>query len=148
MILGTSILVVDDDTEVRKTPSSILSEEGYSVEMRKSARPALSLLGYDRSDEKEKKGVWRVLSPFFNGPTPIPGFWSYARENFGEVTLQPGDMTDLQFILLGGSGSPWHSSSEIFRHFDCVRWLVRHIKLSITLSSLAPLRFHTRRFCV
>jgi DNA-binding NtrC family response regulator len=41
MILGTSILVVDDDTEVRKTLFSILNEEGYSVETAENGKQAI-----------------------------------------------------------------------------------------------------------
>jgi hypothetical protein len=41
-------------------------------------------------------------------------YQTYVHLNFGQLTLQPGDMTDLQFMLLGGSGSPWHSGLEIY----------------------------------
>jgi DNA-binding NtrC family response regulator len=39
-LLNESILVVDDDAEVRKTLSSILSEEGYSVETVENGKQA------------------------------------------------------------------------------------------------------------
>ena len=40
-LLNESILVVDDDTEVRKTLSSILFEEGYSVETVENGKQAI-----------------------------------------------------------------------------------------------------------
>jgi len=40
-LLNESILVVDDDTEVRKTLSSILFEEGYSVETVENGKEAI-----------------------------------------------------------------------------------------------------------
>jgi len=41
MTLGTSILIVDDDTEVRKTLSSILDKEGYLVETVENGKQAI-----------------------------------------------------------------------------------------------------------
>lgn len=49
---------------------------------------------------------------FVNGERPSD-YLPYAPiENFGQVTLQIGDTLDLQFMLPGGSGSPWQSGSQ------------------------------------
>jgi DNA-binding NtrC family response regulator len=50
-LLNESILVVDDDTEVRKTLSSILFEEGYSVEAVENGKEAI------RASEKSRFDV-------------------------------------------------------------------------------------------
>lgn len=43
MILETSILVADEDTEAKKTRSSILSEEEYSVEVAGNCKQAIKV---------------------------------------------------------------------------------------------------------
>jgi DNA-binding NtrC family response regulator len=48
--LNESILVVDDDAEVRKTLSSILSKEGYSVETVENGKQATRLSEKSRFD--------------------------------------------------------------------------------------------------
>ena len=45
--MNQSILVVDDDAEVRKTLSSILLEEGYLVETAENGKQALRI--YEKS---------------------------------------------------------------------------------------------------
>ncbi len=42
MIFGTSILIVDDDAEVRKMLSSVLANEGYSVETAENGKQAVT----------------------------------------------------------------------------------------------------------
>ena len=49
-LLNESILVVDDDAEVRKTLSSILSEEGYSVETVENGKQATKVTEKSRFD--------------------------------------------------------------------------------------------------
>jgi len=49
-LLNESILVVDDDTEVRKTLSSILFEEGYSVETVENGKQATRVAEKSRFD--------------------------------------------------------------------------------------------------
>jgi DNA-binding NtrC family response regulator len=49
-LLNESILVVDDDADVRKTLSSILSEEGYSVETVENGKQATKVTEKSRFD--------------------------------------------------------------------------------------------------
>ena len=48
--MNESILVVDDDAEVRKTLSSILSKEGYSVETAENGKQATKISEKSRFD--------------------------------------------------------------------------------------------------
>jgi DNA-binding NtrC family response regulator len=50
MWLNENILVVDDDTEIRKVLSSILSEEGYSVETVENGKQAIRVSEKTRFD--------------------------------------------------------------------------------------------------